>query len=81
LMAEGECIAFSREAPDQQIVFIGWRGDEVSPEIHVPVWQAGLGDGTRLRDLIGGETYTVQKGVLTVSGLHHGTALMLEVQG
>ena len=80
LMAEGECIAFSREAPEQHIVFVGWRGAEVSPDVHIPVWMAGVADGTTLRDLIGGETYTVQKGAVLLSVLPHGKALFLEVQ-
>jgi alpha-glucosidase len=80
LYAEGEALAFLRESPEQRIVFVGWRGADASPELHIPVWQGDLADGTTLRDLISGETYTVQKGGLTFTRLPHGAALFLEVQ-
>jgi len=80
LYADGEAVAFSREAPEQHIVFVGWRGVEASPALAIPLWQAGLADGISLRDLIGGATYTVQDGTLTLASLAHGAALLLEVQ-
>jgi len=79
LYAEGDIIAFQRQSPQQQIIFVGNRGDE-QQYIPIPVWQGGIPDESALRDLITGQSYYVQDGKLHLSNIAHGTAYIFEVQ-
>lgn len=79
LYAEGDVIAFLREAPEQRILFMGYRGATTLPEITLPVAHGGLADGTALKDLLTKNTYTVQNGALRLKDIARGTALILEV--
>jgi alpha-glucosidase len=78
LLAEGDVIAFLREAPQQTLLFVGSRA--ASSRVEVPLAAAGLAAGVVLRDLISGNVYTATADVLVLTGLAAGTALLLEVQ-
>ncbi len=80
LYARGGVIAYQRQSAEQQLIVIGYRGLEVLPNLSLPVWHAGLSDATRLIDLLGSGTYTVENGHLALNNLPRGAALILETQ-
>lgn len=80
LRADGDLIAYQRHAPEQHLVIVGYRGSDSSASFAIPVWRGGLADGRALKDLLGGQTYTVTDGQLVLTGLKHGQALILEAQ-
>ncbi|MAU08854.1 MAG: alpha-glycosidase [Anaerolineaceae bacterium] len=80
LFADGDLLAYQRHTPDQTLIVVGYRGIGTSPSYQIPAWQGGLVDGTQLKDLLSGEVYSVANGMLPLSGLEHGQALILELQ-
>lgn len=80
LYAEGDWFAFARQSEDQTIIFAGYRGPDGAPPAQIPAQAAGLADGTKLVDQLGGASYTVSDGLLVLRGQTHGQALILEVQ-
>jgi alpha-glucosidase len=80
LFAKGDLWAFQRQSAEQQIVVVGYRGPRTQPPSSLPVWHAGLADGTRVVDLLGGESFVVENGALELPALERGAALLLEVQ-
>jgi alpha-glucosidase len=76
LHAQGETIAFQREAPGQRLVIVGRRGDDGLLE--VPVRHAGIADGLRFRDLLVGVEVVVQGGMLPIGPYHQPGAQIWE---
>jgi alpha-glucosidase len=76
--AEGGLLVYQRQSPEQRLLVVAYRGPEALQNVEVPVWHAGLADGTTLSDLLGNSTLTVQNGVIRVDGLERGAALVLE---
>ena len=79
MLAEGDVIAYQRQSPQQQLVIVGYRGEDAIQNVAIPMSIAGIADGTTLRDLLSDATFTVQDGQLTISELTHGQAMVLEV--
>ncbi|NTU82107.1 MAG: maltodextrin glucosidase [Chloroflexales bacterium] len=67
LYAAGHTVAYQREAPEERLVVIARRADDGLRSM--PVRHAGLPDGARLRDLLGGAEAMVQGGHLPLDGL------------
>jgi alpha-glucosidase len=80
LLAEGDVLAYQRHVPDQTLIIVAHRGNDNSQAYGIPAWQGGLVDGAHLKDLLSDDTYTVQNGEITLNGLSHGQALILELQ-
>ncbi len=78
LLAEGGLVAFQRQSPEQRLIVVGHRGPEALTEAAIPVWQAALGDGSKLVDRLSGAEYVVEDGALHVGRLERGAALVLE---
>jgi alpha-glucosidase len=76
--ADGGLIVYLRQSPEQRLLVVGYRGPEALASVEVPVWHAGLADGTALTDLLGSGTYTVEHGMLRLEGLERGAAMVLE---
>ena len=66
LHASADTVAFLREAPEQRVLIIARRAADISS---IGVRHAGLADGTRLRDLLGGAEATVTAGQLGLDGM------------
>lgn len=80
LHAAADTIAYLREAPQQTMLIIGYRGDDPLTSLTLDAVAAGLPDGTVLSDTLSERTVTVQHGQITLDHLAHGDALMLAVQ-
>jgi alpha-glucosidase len=78
LYGQDGLIAFQRHSSNQRLIVIGYRGPDKLASISVPVWQAGIPDGTTLTDYLSGKTYQVQDGALHLENLDKGAALVLE---
>ncbi len=81
LYARDSVASFLRESAEQRLVVVGHRGPGTLEALSLPVWQAGIPDGARLKDLIGGTEYTVEFGYIALANLPHGAGLILEVVG
>ena len=76
--ADGGLIVYLRQAPEQRLLVVGYRGPDTLAGVEIPVWHAGLADGTTLTDLLGSGNQTVRHGMLRLDGLERGTTLLLE---
>jgi alpha-glucosidase len=65
LRAEGDILAFQRQAPGQQIVVIANRGPAVRG-FRLPLQGAGLSDGQALREALSGQGVVIQGGVAEI---------------
>jgi len=79
LHADGGLIAYQRQAREQQLVIVGYRGPGALPQASIPVRHGGIADGATLTDLLSGQRFTVANGALDLRGLTLGAALVLEV--
>ncbi len=67
LHAEGNTLAFQREAPEERLIVVARRAADGLAAL--PVRHAGLPDGARLRELLSGAEASVQGGMLPLVGL------------
>jgi len=67
LHADGDTLAFLREAPEERLVVVARRADDGLRAL--PVRHGGLADGTRLRELLSGAEATVAGGLLPLDTL------------
>lgn len=67
LYAQGETIAFQREAPEERLIVVARRSDDGLQAL--PVRHAGLADGVTLRELFTGAETVVRNGILDISSL------------
>jgi alpha-glucosidase len=65
--AAGDTLAFQRDAPEERLLIIVRRADDGLRAL--PVRHAGLPDGIRLRELLGGTEATISGGMLVLDGL------------
>jgi alpha-glucosidase len=80
LHAQGDLLAFMRASREQTIIAIGYRGKENLSGEKINLAQAGLEDGTILRDLLSDAEFTVKKGKIKLPELSVASVLLLEVQ-
>jgi len=73
-------IVYQRQSPEQRLVIVGYRGPDTLLTATVPVRYAGIDDDIVLTDLLGGGAFTVQNGLLELTNLERGAALVLEAQ-
>lgn len=76
--ASGGLLSYMRQSPEQRLLVIAYRGPSALPEITIPVWHAGIADGTGLTDKLTGQVYTVEQGMVQLGVLESGTGLILE---
>lgn len=70
LYAEGETLAFLREAPEERLIVVVQRkGDSLKA---LPVQHGGLPDGLHLQDIISNTESVVQQGLLPLHGIPEG---------
>lgn len=79
LHATGDLVAFQRQSRQEQMIVAVWRGDDDMPPVALDAVKADISDGSRLRDLLTGDEYRVEKGELPLAGLAHGQAIFLRV--
>jgi alpha-glucosidase len=77
LFADGGTFAFQRQSTEQRLILIAAR-EKTASEVQIPVQHGAVHDGASFRDLIGGGTFTVSGGVLSVPSFSRPTALILE---
>lgn len=80
LHAKGDCIAFMRESTEQTVIAIGYRGKKKLSGEKINLAQAGIEDGTILRDLLSDTELKVKKGKIKLPKMSLGRVLLLEVQ-
>lgn len=68
--AAGDTLAFQREAPEERLLIVARRADDGLRAL--PVRHAGLPDGMRLREILGGTEATIAGGMLALDGLAAG---------
>ncbi|MGB1288297.1 MAG: alpha-amylase family glycosyl hydrolase, partial [Aggregatilineales bacterium] len=78
LYAVDDVLAFARHSEDETLIFVGYRGKQVSGDIAISVKNAGIVDGV-LQDRISDDRYVVQNGMLKLSGMQPGAAFLLEL--
>lgn len=78
LFAQDALIAFLRESVDERLIVIGFRGAETRAMYWIPVWQAGLREGTKLVDLMKGDEYTVSEGGIILRNIERGAGYILK---
>ena len=79
LHAAGNLIAFQRQSRQEQVIVAAWRGSDEMPAVELDMVKADVPDGSTLTDLLNGEQYVVDAGVLRLAELAHGQALFLRV--
>lgn len=67
LFAQGQTLAFLREAPEERLVIVARRAADGRQTL--PVRHGGLPDGTVLTDLISGAETVIEQGILSIAGL------------
>lgn len=67
LYANGETIAFQREAPEERMIIVVRRSDD--GQRLLPVRHGGLADGVHLRELFSGAETVVRNGMLDIGNL------------
>ncbi len=65
--AQNETLAFLREAPDQRLLIVARRSNDDLTEL--PVRDAGIADGTVMREMLSGVEATVSNGHLPLTGI------------
>ncbi|MBX3066050.1 MAG: maltodextrin glucosidase [Anaerolineae bacterium] len=78
LFAEDGLMVYQRQSSGQRLIVVGYRGPDTLLEHAIPVWHSGIHDGATLVDLLGGESYRVDGGLIAVRGLDKGAVLILE---
>lgn len=78
LYAEGDTVAFLREAVSQRVLVVGHRGDALA-ELRLPLAHGGIADGTTLFDLLTDTSYVANNGTIVLKDVAHGQAFLLEV--
>jgi alpha-glucosidase len=79
LIAERGLFAFMRQSPEQTLIIVANRDSTETP-VTLPVWQAGIADGTTAVDLLSDKALMVQNGVIELDVLSRPSMLMLEVR-
>ena len=79
LHAAGNLIAFQRQSRQEQVIVAAWRGKDDMLAVELDMVKANVPDGGTLTDLLNGEQYVVDAGVLRLAELAHGQALFLRV--
>jgi len=80
LAAPDGMIAFQRHCRKQRLLIIAYLGPHESPEASIPVWHAGISDGTVLHDWFGRSLIRVTQGRLVLPKLPPGATLILEAE-
>jgi alpha-glucosidase len=81
LYAVDGVVAFQRQSAEQRLIVVGQRGPNALALQLIPVWHGGLKEGATLVDMIGGGMYPVEGGMIRLSNVPKGTALILEERG
>jgi len=81
LVAREGLVVYQRQSAKQRLIVVGYRGPDTT-DLTIPVWHAGVADGTRFVNLLDGKTasWTTQNGALHLSHIEPGTGLILEAQ-
>lgn len=77
LYAHGGLLVYQRQSKDERLIIIGWRGEDKSDGLHIPVWNGGVRDTAQFEDVLGGGKFRVDDGVITLGSLDVGGALVL----
>jgi alpha-glucosidase len=80
LSSEENTLAFMRDTEVEQILVIGNRGPGERPIRALSVWQGGIPDETRFREIFTGQTLTVQEGKLSLPVLPPGVQIWQSVR-
>jgi alpha-glucosidase len=67
LYAQGETLAFMREAAEERLIVVARRAGDGLEEI--PVWHGGLTGGLALREVLTGAETAIQEGMLSLANL------------
>jgi alpha-glucosidase len=66
LLCEENLLAFLRDTDEEQVIVIGNRGPAECPAQPLFVKNGGIPDGTAFREILTGQTLTVQEGTLSL---------------
>lgn len=77
LHADGDVIAFLRESTEQQVIVIGYRGDDTLKHLHIDAKSIACTDGVVFTDLINDRVLSVHEGDLRIPSIEHGQTLYL----
>ncbi len=75
LYGDEDTIAFLRDAEDEQLVVVGYRGEQERSAGSLPVAHGAIADGTHCRELLTGVEAVVQDGHLPLPAMLQGPAI------
>jgi alpha-glucosidase len=79
LAVEPDMVAYQRESRDERVIVIAHRAAADRPAGPLSLARGGVADGTRFRDVFGGDEYLVQDGALSLPSLSQGAVILQEV--
>ena len=75
LHTDDDTVAFLRDAADEQLIVVGYRGEAERPAGLLPVAHGAIADGTRCMELLSGAEAIVQDGHLPLPPMPQGAAI------
>jgi alpha-glucosidase len=82
LHAQGDLLLYQRQSADQRLLVLAYRGETPLLDLSLPIWHAGLPDGSLLHAIAGtfipAQPFQVQAGHLNLPELPPLSALVLE---
>ena len=79
LLTEPDTVAYQRESPDDRVLVIAHRGEELRPAAPLSLAHAGIADGARFDDVLSGSEWIVRDGALWLPDLEQGALVLRQV--
>ena len=80
LQIEKDTIAYQRESEDERLLVVAHRSESARPAARLSVSHAGIRDGTRFVDPVGGAELVVSAGELMLPRMEQGATVLVEVE-
>jgi alpha-glucosidase len=79
LLTEADTVAYQRDSATERVLVFAHRGEQPRPAGDVPLTHAGVPDGTRFVDALGGAETSVRDGALPLPELAQGALILRQV--
>lgn len=79
LHAEGDLLVYQRQSSQEQLIIVGYRGQEPLDNVSIPVAHGNISDSANVTDLLSGQSFSVLDGNLKVDLLPAGANLILKI--
>jgi glycosidase len=75
LYTDADTLAFLRDTDDDQVIVVGYRGDDERPAQQLPVRHGGIANGTRFVEVFSAVEVIVAGGALPLPAMQKGAAI------